>query len=413
MTILSINVYHYNRGGSETVYFNTTRMLREHGHKVVEFALKWDENLPAEYDSLFPESKETRRGPLRHAANIVTYFYHFEAAKKLQKLIDEVKPDAAIIHLLWGQLTPSILRVLNRNKIPAILTAHDYRIVCPAFLFRNGRGEICEQCRGHKFYQCIINKCCKNSMALSAMMAAEQYFRNLFFNPAKMADGLIFVSSFSREMHLKYMPALASVPSVTLYNVSKSIDSAVSEPSADRYLLFAGRLSLEKGCKSLIEAFIKLPDVKLKVAGTGPEEEALKKRVEESGASNISFLGYKSGDELQSLIRGAQYMIVPSECYENNPLSVVEAYSAGVPVIGARIGGIPEIVEEGVTGFCFESANTSDMAATVSKAMSIDESVYRGLQKNALDFAVINFNAATYYNKLIRFIERVKQSYRR
>lgn len=250
-------------------------------------------------------------------------------------------------------------------------------------------------------------------MALSAMMAAEQYFRNLFFNPAKMADGLIFVSSFSREMHLKYMPALASVPSVTLYNVSKSIDSAVSEPSADRYLLFAGRLSLEKGCKSLIEAFIKLPDVKLKVAGTGPEEEALKKRVEESGASNISFLGYKSGDELQSLIRGAQYMIVPSECYENNPLSVVEAYSAGVPVIGARIGGIPEIVEEGVTGFCFESANTSDMAATVSKAMSIDESVYRGLQKNALDFAVINFNAATYYNKLIRFIERVKQSYRR
>lgn len=413
MTILSINVYNYNRGGSETVYFNTSRLLREHGHKVVEFALKWDDNQESDYSRYFAESKESRRGPLRHAANIVTYFYHFGAAKQLQKLIDEVKPDAAIIHLIWGQLTPSILKVLNRNKIPAILTAHDYRIVCPAFLFRNGRGEICEQCEGHKFYRCIVNKCCKGSRGLSAMMAAEQYFRNRFFNPAKMVDGLIFVSNFSRRMHLKYMSALETIPSITLYNVAKSIDSAVSEPSPERYMLFAGRLSLEKGCRTLIEAFIKTPEARLIVAGEGPEEEALKRRVAESGATNISFAGYKSGRELETLIRGALFMVVPSECYENNPLSVVEAYSAGVPVIGAEIGGIPEIIKEGMTGFCFESGNVDALSATVEKAMRLDSEKYRDMQQAALRFARENFNGENYYSRLSEFIDEVKRRYRR
>lgn len=178
MKILEINVYNYRKGGSEAVYFSTMELLKEHGDEVVNFALKWPENAPSVYEQYFPESKETRRGILKPVKNIVNYFYDAEAAKKMEALIEAEKPDLAQVHLIWGQITGSILPVLKRHHIPVIFTIHEYRIVCPAYTFRNGLGEVCEQCQGKHFYKCVTNKCCKGSYGLSAMMAAEQYFRN-------------------------------------------------------------------------------------------------------------------------------------------------------------------------------------------------------------------------------------------
>lgn len=180
MKVLLIDVYNYNKGGAETVCFNTGKMLEEHGHKVIYFTLKWAENKPSPYSKYFPESKETRRGPLKQIKNMVNYFYHFEAAKKIEQLILDEKPDIAHIHLIWGQITPSIFPVLKKYNIPILFTVHDYRIVCPAYTFRNGKGQICEECQGKYFYKCFTNTCCKGSKLMSAVMAAEQYFRNIF-----------------------------------------------------------------------------------------------------------------------------------------------------------------------------------------------------------------------------------------
>ena len=255
MKVLLIDVYNYNKGGAETVCFNTGRLLEEHGHEVVYFTLKWKANRPSPYCKYFPESKETRRGPLRQLKNMINYFYHFEAAKKIEQLVQDEHPDIAHIHLMWGQITPSIFPVLRRYGIPILFTVHDYRIVCPAYTFRDGRGRICEECRGRHFYHCFTHRCCKGSRAMSAVMAAEQYFRNAFFNPAKYIDGFVYVSNFAKEMQEKYMQAVKAKPNITLYNFSTSIAEEPKAMPQERYFMFFGRLSYEKAVITLLRSF--------------------------------------------------------------------------------------------------------------------------------------------------------------
>lgn len=403
MKVLLIDVYNFNKGGAETVCFNTGKLLEEHGHEVVYFTLKWKDNRPSPQSKYFPESKETRRGPLRQVKNLVNYFYHFEAAKKIEQLIKDERPDIAHIHLLWGQITPSILPVLRKYGVPVLFTVHDYRIVCPAYTFRDGNGRICEACRGRHFYKCFTHTCCKGSRLMSAVMAAEQYFRNAFFNPAKQIDGFIYVSNFARNIQEKYMHALKAKPNITLYNFSTSIVREPKVMPADRYYLFFGRLSYEKGVMTLLKAFKDLPQCCLKVVGTGPKEEELKAFVNENGMKNVTFLGYKTGKELTDLVSNAYFVTVPSEWYENNPMTIIEAYSVGTPVIGARIGGIPEIVVDGQTGFQFESGNVVDLRNTVLKADGLDGKTYTEFSQGTINFANENLSKDSYWKKLIAF----------
>lgn len=405
MKVLLIDVYNYNKGGAETVCFNTGRLLEEHGHSVVYFTLKWKENTPSPYSKYFPESKETRKGPLKQVKNLVNYFYHFEAARKMEQLIEDEHPDIAHIHLLWGQITPSIFPVLKRHHIPILFTVHDYRIVCPAYTFRDGNGHICEACKGKYFYKCFTHTCTKGSRLMSAVMAAEQYFRNWFFNPARYIDGFIYVSNFARDIQEKYMPALKAKKKITLYNFSISIVEQPKRMPENKYFLFFGRLSYEKGVKTLLSAFSHLPECRLKVVGTGPLEAGLKQFKEDKGLKNIEFLGYKRGKELTNLVENAFFVIVPSEWYENNPMTIIEAYSVGTPVIGARIGGIPEIVVDGITGYQFESGHVQELADRIQTADRLDGEGYAALSKGAVAFAREHLSVESYYPRLVRFYE--------
>lgn len=410
MKILLINVYNYRKGGSETVYFTTRQLLEAAGHKVVTFTLKWSENQPEPTSAYFPESKATRRGPLRQVVNMVNYFYHFEARRNLERLIEAEQPDVAHVHLIWGQLTPSILVALRKKGVPVVLTAHDYRIVCPAYSFRNGNGEVCEQCHGRNFMPCVRNRCSGGSLIQSAVMAAEQSFRNRFFNPARMTDGIIFVSDFAREIHLRYMPELAGLPLLTLHNIvpgATPCPKGALPPASESYFLYFGRLSAEKGLLTLVEAFASLPEARLRIAGTGPVEEQLRSFIESRRASNIELLGYRTGKPLRDLVAGANFTIVPSEWYENNPMSVIESYAAGVPVIGAETGGIPEIVADGITGFLFEPGNTASLKEAIRRASSLPETEFLKMSAAAADFAIRNSDPATYLSELTGFYSRV------
>lgn len=407
MKVLLINVFNYRKGGSEAVYFSTMELLKEHGDEVVNFTLKWKDNENSPYERFFPESKETRHGIMRPVKNIVNYFYDAEAARKIEALIKIEKPDIAQIHLLWGQITGSILSVLKRYHIPIVFTIHEYRIVCPAYTFRNGKGEVCEQCRGKYFYRCITNKCCKGSYGLSAMMAAEQYFRNTFTHPAKYIDGVIYVSQFAKSKLEQYMPTLKDKPNMVLYNLTDKIKNDVEnwDGRIEKYYLFFGRLSYEKGIKTLISAFKETPQYKLKIAGTGPLEDELKRFIQENKMNNVEFLGYQSGKSLQELVSNAYFIMVPSEWYENNPMTIIEGYAAGVPVIGARIGGIPEIIENGKTGYLFESGNKEELVGLIEKSANLTFSEYKSFCQRALLFAKTNFDRDKYYPRLRNFFE--------
>lgn len=396
MKVLLINNCFWRRGGSETVFFGTADLLREMGHEVVFFSMEDEKNIADEKPSYNVE----RGGRL---AQMKDYFNNRKAARLIEEIIQKEKPDIAHAHLLWGGIGPSIFDVLHKYGIPIVHTVHDYRMVCPAYTFRNGKGEVCERCSSGHFMECIKGRCAKGSLVQSVLMAAEMFYRNRKWHPAKELDGIIYVSEFAKQKHEEFDPLFTRTKNIVLYNFTKIGESYLPVKKDGGYYLYYGRLSHEKGIATLIEAFSKHSELKLKVVGTGPEEVELRKK----GYANVEFLGYKTGEELYNLVRNARFVCVPSEWYENNPMTIVESYSMGVPVIGARIGGIPEIVEEGKTGFLFESGDVDSLDKVISLTLSIGEDDYDTMKNNALAFAREHFDSEKYKEKLICFYSRI------
>jgi glycosyltransferase involved in cell wall biosynthesis len=238
-------------------------------------------------------------------------------------------------------------------------------------------------------------------------MSAEFFFRNWFIRPLKAIDGVVFVSRFSYEQHLKALPTLAQKQTLVAHNAIEALpESAISHQMGSYYLYF-GRLSHEKGLVTLINAFNALPDLRLKIVGEGPMESSLR----EIAGANIEFCGYQSGDTLRTTIRDSKAIVVPSEWYENNPMTIIEASMAGVPTIGARIGGIPEIIVEGKTGYIFTSKSASELTEAVSKLESLTPEQYQTMSLECRKFADEKFSSRALYDKIIKFYTSILESY--
>ncbi|OQB30070.1 MAG: Glycogen synthase [Bacteroidetes bacterium ADurb.Bin174] len=399
MKILQINNFHYRRGGSETVYFNTAELLKKNNHEVIFFSSNMAENLPCAQNQYFISNIND----MSRWKGLQNYFYNREAKDKLEKLIKAEKPDIAHAHLFWGNISPSIFSVLRKHEIPLIHTAHDYRMVCPAYTFTDTRGNVCKKCQGKYFYWCALRRCSKGNLLESLIMTAEMYFRNAFFSPVKYLDGIIYVSNFAKQKHLQYNHGFSNVPAMVLYNFVAQSNRRYLAQNERKYFLYFGRLSHEKGLHCLIEAFHRMPDYPLKIVGTGPEEEELIDYVRKNKIENIEFVGFKTGVALKKFISEAAFVIVPSEWYENNPMTIIEAYSMGVPVIGANIGGIPEILPDGKTGFLFAPKDAESLKHVIARASQLNEQDYKAMSDNALQFAADNFNEELYYQRLDTF----------
>ena len=199
------------------------------------------------------------------------------------------------------------------------------------------------------------------------------------------------------------MPEVRQTHNITLYNFTTSIATTSKQIPTNKYFLFFGRLSYEKGVKTLLKAFKELPECNLKIVGTGPKEKELKLFVSNNSMNNVEFLGYKRGLELIDLVKNAYSVIVPSEWYENNPMTIIEAYSVGTPVIGAKIGGIPEIIIDGKTGYQFTTGNSDNLQETIKKILSLTPEAYQRLSAGTLEFAHENLSLENYYPRLIAF----------
>lgn len=395
MKVLQIDKYFYLKGGAETVFFNTMDLLKQKGHEVIPFSLKSDKNLYSEYEDYFVDYPElSEANMLTKIKNIPNFIYNKEAASQLDKLLTIEKPDIAHIHLMFNSMSVSILPVLKRHRIPIVMTAHDYRLVCPAYTFKNGKGEFCEKCRSGSYYNCIINKCSNNNLANSILLSMDSYFRSLFYQPIKLIDKFIFVSQFSQNKHIEINPLYKS-KSTFLYNFTPM--KSVSEKKRGDYFLYFGRISKEKGVETLVHAAKGLPNIKLKILGTGPLLDSLKKEA----SANVEFLGFIQGEELENYIQNAMYVIVPSECYENNPMAIVESTTLGTPIIGSRIGGIPELIEDRQSGFLFEPGSIENLQQILHNAQSVSDKKYMDISASAIDFAHKNFSEEAHYNKLM------------
>lgn len=394
MKILLINNFHYIKGGSEAVYFNMAEMLVRAGHSVVFFSCTDPRNSSYGSNDYFVEPNNSVN-PLLGA---LRYIFNGKARRSLERLIKAERPDIAHIHLFWGGLSSSILGVLKKHNIPVVHTAHDYRMVCPAYTFRRGDGTVCEKCLGGNYIHCLTHRCSKGKFAHSALMTFEAFFRKWFIRPIDAIDGFVFVSQFSYEQHLKAMPALKDKHCIVAHN-------AIAPPSQDEistamgsYYLYFGRLSHEKGLETLINAFSNLPHLKLKIVGEGDMEQKLRAMVT---TDNIEFCGYQSGGNLRQTIKNCKAIVVPSEWYENNPMTIIEAQSAGIPTIGARIGGIPEIVEPNKTGYLFTPKSVEELILAIQTMESLDSVQYNTLSQECQHRAAEMFSSDALYPKII------------
>lgn len=406
MKVLQINNVHYRRGGADAVYLNTAELLQQHGDEVVFFNMVKNGNLPCKDEKYWVSSDESRGGGVKSKMKMLRdFFYNPEAARKIEELIISEKPDIAHVHLFWGMgMSPSITTVLRKYHIPLAHTAHDYHMICPVALLMDSKGRVCEACKGRHYFKAMLKGCSHNGRVATCIKAAEQYYHNWKYNPVDVLQGIIYVSNFSQNKHLEYMPSLAKVKSTVLYNFN-----IISEPREDysgKYYLYYGRLAQEKGLFTLLEAFRKNPALQLKIVGTGPLENAIRQKL----PSNVEMLGPKYGEELFENVKGAKFVCVSSECYENNPLTIVESYSRGVPVIGSRLGGITEIIRDGKTGFLFEHKNVDELSNCLAKAELLSESEYVAMCKAAYHFAQENFSSERHYERLISFYKDIIDS---
>ena len=359
MHIVFTNNYLYLRGGSERVMFEEAEMLRRQEHTVDFFARRQSLNLSTDHQELFPPHIDPEAlpllGKLRHIPRII---YNADTCRRFGTFLQELHPDLVHAHNIYGGLTTAVCDAAKRRSIPLVMTLHDYKLICPSYLMLHD-GKPCEACRGGRFYVSVKNRCHKGSLAYSAIYCAES-FVNRWLKKYESVAALICPSRFLQQKMIE-----SGIAPARLRYLPNAIDADRYLPAIGngRYALFAGRLSPEKGIMTLLRA-VQQTGIPLHILGDGPLRETLREFVQQHHLSDrVIFDGYQTGDALRTIYRNAAFVVVPSECYENAPMTILEAFACGKPVAGAKIGGIPEMIDEGCTGMLFTPGAVDELSA--------------------------------------------------
>ncbi len=360
MKILSINKFYWRKGGSESVFFSEKEMLESEGHSVIPFSMHGENNEQTPFSQYFVDEVDYSKAGIKNKLlSALKIIYSFDAKNKIQSLLSEYFPDLAHFHIFQHQISPSVFGPLQKKRIPIILTLHDLKPICPSYLMYVNN-HVCEDCKGNKFYNCFKNRCTKGSALGSLVNSIEMYF-HYAMGYYQSVDKYIAVSQFHRSKMIEFGFPEEKINYLPNYINAKDFDPYVNDKE---YLLYFGRLSVEKGITVLLDAAANLSNIVFYIIGTGPLEDELKNKVQKKGLKNIRLHGFKEGKELRTLLTESTCVVVPSECYENCPMTILEAFAAGKPVIGSDIGGIPELIDENVDGFIFPPG---DVDALVEK----------------------------------------------
>ncbi len=364
MKLLIVNKFLFPNGGAETYIFNLGRELQKQGHEVEYFGMDHPERIVGNHAESYTSAMDFHTGKLQRIFYPFKIIYSLEAERKIRAVLEDFDPDIVHLNNFNFQITPSVIYEIRRwgketgRYIPILYTAHDYQWVCPNhMLYIPERGEVCFRCEGGKFGACTKYRCIHNSRIKSLLGTIEAglYHRmrtyekvDLIICPSKFMKNRLETSGVLRD-RLK-----------VLYNFQEGMKNnerkaeALSEKK--EYVLYFGRFTREKGIPALLDACRQLPDIRFIFAGSGEYEAEL------SGCANIKNVGFQTGEELRKLIREAQFSVFPSEWYENCPFSVMESQIYGTPVVASDTGGVPELIEDGVTGELFEPGNVRELA---------------------------------------------------
>lgn len=404
--ILLINKFLYPKGGDATCTLSTGRILSDYGHEVIYWGMDHQENPPYHFQDFFVSNVDydTSKGAASRVTAAMNILYSFEARKKMAALLECVKPDMVHLNNFAHQISPSILDVIKKHHIPTVMTMHDYKLVCPAYrMLVNGKP--CEKCWGGRFYHCGLKRCNKGSFFKSLLNVVEMYLHHRILNLYDNIDLYISPSRFLRDKVLE-MGLKGEV--ICLPNC---VDIEGFEPVyewQEKSIVYVGRISNEKGVETLIDAVKKITGLQLKIIGDGPLKGCLEKKVRAENIDNVVFLGYRAGKDLHDEIQKSMFLVIPSEWYENNPRTIIEAFALGKPVVGARIGGIPELVVDWQTGLTHTCGDKDDLKEKI-QAMVANSCQIIEMGKNARKYVEQNLDSDTHYEKLMRIYKKAAQ----
>lgn len=401
--LLNINNYHYRRGGSDVVYLEHAAMFEDMGWENAFFSMHHPKNFQTEWSKYFVDEIEFGHEyslwqKLVMASKVI---YSLEAQKKLKLLIEDFAPKLAHLHCIYHHLSPSILPVLKSHGVKTVMTAHDLKIACPAYKMLNEEG-ICEKCKDGTVLNVVKHKCVRGSPSASAIVALESGLQRFMETYKTNLDKVVVPSRFFLEKFVEWGWSRDQLIYIPNYSDISRFD-AHFEPGD--YFLYFGRLAPEKGVATLIKAATKA-GTPLKIAGTGPIENELKSLAEDLNAQ-VDFLGYQTGKALEDLVKYARAVVLPSEWYENAPMSVLESYGMGTPVIGANIGGIPEMVLHGESGWTFTSQNVEELADVLQKVKHLDNPKIATMGKEGRAFVQKNFSRERYVDSMLNLYSQL------
>ncbi len=378
--------------------------MEKRGNTVHVFARQHPNNLPSKYDKYFPREMVTDslKPTMMGLRSLFQLFYSQDAKTSLTRMLQDICIDVAHAHNIYGRLTTSVFDLLQKRNVPILMSLHDYKLICPNYKLMNN-GHVCEDCKGNVYYMAIWNRCHKKSLVASAIYAFESYF-NLFFRKyRKNVHFFISPSLFLKQKLIEF-----SWPEEQIAYIPNFLVPSEFEPrySPGKYFLYLGRLSSEKGLLTLIEAFMKITFGKasLAIVGEGPIKTQLENMAKSD--ARIRFTGYLSGNTLKEITRNALAVIVPSEWYENAPISILEALAFGKPVVGSQIGGIPEMIDDAVNGYLFEPGNVDDLREKLELVLSMPDKHISEMGQAARQKVEREYNAELHYERLMDIYHR-------
>lgn len=394
MKILLINKFLYPKGGAETYVFKLGDILKANGHSVEYFGLENPKNIVGNSAGALVSDMDFGAGIMKNLTSPFRLIYSSEARKKLRKVLYDFNPDVVHLNNIQFHLTPSIIletekyRKKTGKNVKIIYTAHDYQLICPSHGLFDTDIRVCEKCLGGNFTHCFKTKCVKNSRAKSFLAMLDAYFWK-HSKAYEFIDTIICPSYFLKnklDLQKRFSDKTIALHNFIEPQEPQNIDK-------ENYVLEFGHLSRDKGTLTLLEAAKRMPDTRFLFAGYGQAEAEIAK------VSNAKYVGFKTGDDLKNLISKALCSVYPSEWYENCPFSVIESQNFKTPVIGSRMGGIPELIREGETGLLFEAGNADDLYDKLKYLLETPNK----LQEMTDACAYIAFETPdSYYNKLIK-----------
>jgi glycosyltransferase involved in cell wall biosynthesis len=369
MRILHVNKFLYRRGGAESYMLDVAALQGAAGHEVELFGMQHPENPPLRFSAQFPPRVELEPPPSgvgRRLAATARMVWSPLARRGMDEVVESFRPDVVHLHNIYHQLSPSVLRPLAERRVPAVMTLHDYKLVCPSYLLLD-HGKVCDACLDGHFMHAVTRRCKDDSLGASAVLALESsvHRRLRAYGPVRV---LICPSRF---MATKI--AQGGVYPDRLAVLSNFVDARRIAPKAEPggNVVYAGRLAFEKGVDVLIQSVSRLGTVRLDIAGDGPERHALEALAAARAPGRVRFHGRLSRERVLDLIRSAAVVVMPSRCHENQPMTVLEAFACAVPVVTTDLGGLPELVAGGRYGEIAPAENIEALA-TVLAAMLAD-----------------------------------------